>query len=217
MTNVQTVQHYGSYSVIGPTKLHLSLVDGTVAEFTHEGFRFPGGRYSALYRGEIRNYSDLLLRIESNCQWAFYFDSTLCDCRWQMEEAKRRINEEGKGLIVFAHDQNGKGLPLEDHWTIYAEGQRRGLELVVDAYTQLGFKEDYRDYRDAVEILKHYGIPSVRLLTNNPNKSKAFNGSGISVYVENLEQPIHDKLKPEYRAKKHKLNHSLRVPDADLE
>ena len=217
MIDVTTVRHYGHYSTIGPIRLPLSLADGTVADFTHEGFRFPSGRYSALYRGDIRNSFDLLVRIESNCQWAFYFDSTFCDCRWQMEESKRRINAEGEGLIVFAHDQNGKGVPLEDHWKIYAEGQRRGLELVVDAYTQLGFKEDYRDYRDIIKILQHYGVKGVKLLTNNPNKRKSFDGSGIKVSVENLEQPIHPNLKAEYRAKKHKLEHLLKVPDSALE
>ena len=214
---IQTVKHYGHYSVVGPVKLPLALVDGRVAEFIHDGFKFPSGRYSVIYQGTIRDSDKLLVRITSNCQWAFYFDSQYCDCRWQNEEAKRRINEEGRGLIIFAHDQNGKGVPLEDHWLIYAEGQKRGLELVVDAYEQLGFREDYRDYRDIIKVLQHYGIKSVRLLTNSPRKKKAFDGSGIKVTVENFEQPINPHLKQEYRSKKHKLGHWLKVPDLDLE
>lgn len=214
---IETVKHYGHYSITGPLKLPLALVDGTVAEFTHEGFRFPSGRYSAIYQGVIQNSDNLLVRIISNCQWAFYFDSRLCDCRWQMEEAKRRVNEEGKGLIIFAPDQNGKGISLEDHWLIYSEGQRRGLELVVDAYEKLGFREDYRNYSDIIDIIRHYGIQSVKLLTNNPNKKKAFEDSGIRVSIERIEQPINHHLKPEYRAKKHKLRHFLQVPDSELE
>ncbi len=217
MTNIETHKHYGNYSVTGSVELPLDLGDGRIVKFTHEGFRFPSGRYSAIRRGDLRDSSSLLTRIESNCQWAFYFDSQLCDCRWQMEEAKRKIFQEGRGLIIFAHDQNGKGIPLEDHWLIYAEGQRRGLELVVDAYEQLGFREDYRDYNDMITILQHYQIKSVRLLTNNPRKIKAFDSSGITASVESLEQPINEHLKQEYLSKKHKLGHLLKVPDSDLE
>ena len=213
---IQTVKHYGHYSVTGPVTLPLELTNGTTTEFIHDGFKFPSGRYSSIYLGNIRNSSDLLVRFESNCQWAFYFGSKYCDCKWQMEEAKKRIKEDGKGLIIFAHDQNGKGIPLEDHWLIYAEGQRRGLELVVDAYQQLGFREDYRNYNDAVEIVKHYGLSSIRLLTNNPRKIQAFEDCGIKVTPENVEQSIHPHLKAEYKAKKGKLMHMLKVPDSDL-
>jgi len=217
MIEVTTFRNYGNYSVTGPVKLPVALVDKRVVEFTHEGFRFPTGKYSALYLGDIKDPNNLLVRVSSNCQWAFYFGSQLCDCSWQMEEAKRRIAEGGKGLIIFAHDQNGKGITLEDHWLIYAEGQRRGLELVVDAYEQLGFREDYRDYKDIVNILRHYVVRNIRLLTNSPRRIKSFENTGIGVEVENLEQPITHHLKQEYRSKKHKLGHLLRVDNSNLD
>lgn len=212
---IETVKQYGHYSVTGPVKLPLSIGE-QVVNFTHDGFRFPTGRYGAIYIGNIKNSSGILMRVESHCQWAFYYGSMLCDCKWQMEEAKRRIVKEGQGLIIFALDQNGKGIPFEDHWLVYAEGQRRGLELVVDAYQKLGFREDYRDYRDVIDIAKHYGLKEVRLLTNNPRKISAFENAGIKVLVRNLEQPINDYLKPEYLPKKRKLGHLLKVPDSAL-
>lgn len=217
MTEIRTHCHYGNYSVVGPVRLPLAFGNGRVAEFLHDGFRFPHGRYSALYVGNLQSSENLLVRISSNCQWAFYFDSQLCDCRWQMEEAKKKIVQEGKGLVIFAHDQNGKGIPLEDHWLIYAEGQRQGQELVVDAYKQLGFREDYRDYDDVVRILQHYGIKSIRLLTNNPRRKQFFEDRGIVISLESLEQPINEHLKQEYRSKKCKLGHLLKVPDSALE
>lgn len=217
MTNVQAHEHHGNYSVTGHIELPVALSDGRIAKFMHDGFRFPQGRYSVLYVGDLQSSEDLLVRISSNCQWAFYFDSQLCDCRWQMEEAKKRIAQEGKGLIVFAHDQNGKGIPLEDHWLIYAEGQRRGIELVVDAYEQLGFREDYREYDEVITILQHYDVQSIRLLTNNPRRKDFFEERGIGISLESLEQPINENLKQEYRSKKRKLGHLLKVPDSDLE
>lgn len=203
---------YPEYKVIGPTILPLHLSNGQIADFVQEGFVFElGKRYSALRYGNITGEKKLLARISSNCQWAFYFDSQLCDCRWQLEESKRRIVEEGKGLLIFAHDQNGKGVSLEDHWLIYSEGQRRGLELVVDAYESLGFKEDYREYEDIITILRHYEIETIRLLTNNPHRKEFLVDKGILVAIESLEEPLHPHLKSEYHAKKHKLGHWLRL------
>ena len=214
---IETVRYYGHYTVTGPVTLPLSVGD-QVSTFTHDGFLFRESRYSSLYKGEIGNADNLLVRVSSNCQWAFYFGSQYCDCVWQMEESKRRIAEEGKGLIVFAHDQHGKGVGIEKHWMVYAEGQRQGLELVVDAYEQLGLNEDYRDYGDVMDILNHYGISTIRLLTNSPRRIEIFERSGIHVVsIEPLEQPINPHLKQEYGAKKRKLDHFLKVPDSDLE
>lgn len=218
LNEIPSVQQFGHYSVTGPVKLPIKLADGTSAEFTHDGFKFPGGRYGASYLGDIRGADDLLLRVSSNCQWAFYWNSQLCDCRWQLEQAQLKVRDKKRGLIIFAHDHHGKGVPIEDHWRIYAEGQRRDLELVVDAYEQLGFSEDYRRYQEITDILKHYGVSGIRLMTNSPRRKKAFELGGIRVTaLEPLEQPIHDPLKPEYRAKKHKLRHFLQVPDSVLD
>ncbi|MFA5797335.1 MAG: hypothetical protein WC916_04840 [Candidatus Woesearchaeota archaeon] len=208
---IETITHYGHYTVTGPTTLPVALTDGTTVEFVHKGFKFPQGRYGVLLKGSIESADDILVRVSSNCQWAFYFSSRLCDCKYQMEESQRRIVKKGNGLIIFAHDQNGKGVPLEDHWLIYSEGQKRGLELVVDAYTQIGFKEDYRNYNDVLTILQHYDIKNMTLLTNNPNRITFFKENGITTKVENIEQPLNQNLEQEYQSKKYKLGHLLNL------
>jgi GTP cyclohydrolase II len=93
----------------------------------------------------------------------------LCDCEWQREESKRRVADSEYGLILFATEQHGKGVGQRNHFRIYSEGQRRGLELVVDAYRMLGFNEDYREYGGAAAILEARGIKSLKLLTNSPS------------------------------------------------
>lgn len=213
---IKTIKQYGHYSVTGPVVLPLT-VGGKVSNFTHDGFNFSDRLFGVIYKKGNNDFSNVLVRICSNCQWAFYYGSTYCDCQWQMDEAKRRIDKEGKGFIVFAHNHHGKGVGIVDHWKVYAEGQRQGMELVVDAYEKLGFKEDYREYGDILDIFKHYGIKSMRLMTNNPNRKNFFEKHGIKVVVESLEQPINKHLKEEYRSKKFKLEHTLKVPDEKLE
>ena len=54
-------------------------------------------------------------------------------------------------------------------------------------------------------------------MTNNPNRKNFFEKHGIKVTAESLEQPINEHLKEEYRSKKFKLEHTLKVPDKELE
>jgi len=213
---IETIKQYGHYSVTGPVVLPLT-VENKISNFIHEGFNFSDRLYGVVYKKRDEEFTDILVRICSNCQWAFYYGSTYCDCQWQMDEAKKRIDREDKGIIIFAHNHHGKGVGIVDHWKVYSEGQRRGIELVVDAYKQLGFREDSREYRDILDILAHYEIKSMRLMTNAPKRKDYFEKNGIKVKIESLEQPIHTHLKEEYRSKKFKLGHILKVPDEELE
>jgi GTP cyclohydrolase II len=49
----------------------------------------------------------------------------------------------------------------------------------LDANIHLGFAPDERDYDAAIEILKHFGLKKVRLLTNNRDKINALEKAGI--------------------------------------
>jgi len=92
---------------------------------------------------------------------------------------------------------------------IYAEGQRQGFELVVDAYEQFGFKEDYRNYDDIVKILKDVGIGRLSLLTNSPRKLDALEEAGFNVERMPLIAPTSAHNRQELSVKASKLGHLL--------
>ena len=210
------ITDYGHYTTTGPTPLMLKLSDCTLSAFTHYGFVCHGQRYGVLVKGSIEGIQDILVRFASNCQWSFYFDNSYCDCRRQFEQAKEKIDREGQWLIVFARDQHGKWVGIEDHWKIYTEWLKNDWELVVESYEKLWFKEDYRDYNDFVIILKHFGLSSIRLLSNNPRRISFLEKAWITIHRESIEEPIRQELKQEYRSKKRKLSHLLDVSDEDL-
>jgi 3,4-dihydroxy 2-butanone 4-phosphate synthase/GTP cyclohydrolase II len=58
--------------------------------------------------------------------------------------------------------------------------QEKGYDTV-DANLALGLPSEAREYGAAVAILKDLGITSVRLMTNNPAKSKYLIDAGIPV------------------------------------
>ncbi|MEJ7428034.1 bifunctional 3,4-dihydroxy-2-butanone-4-phosphate synthase/GTP cyclohydrolase II, partial [Staphylococcus haemolyticus] len=72
--------------------------------------------------------------------------------------------------MVIYLPQEGRGIGLINKLKAY-ELIEQGHDTVT-ANLALGFEEDLRDYYHAAEILKHFGIEKVNLLSNNPEKFK---------------------------------------------
>lgn len=119
-----------------------------------------------------------LVRIHSQCLTGDVFHSLRCDCRSQLELALDQIAEEGRGLLIYEH-QEGRGIGLLNKLRAY-ELQDQGLDTV-EANEKLGFAADLRDYALPAAILAHFGIREVRLLSNNPEKMAALENAGITV------------------------------------
>jgi GTP cyclohydrolase II len=106
------------------------------------------------------------------------FHSLRCDCRAQLELALEAIAKEGRGLLIYEH-QEGRGIGLLNKLRAY-ELQDQGADTV-EANEQLGFEADLRAYEMAAGILKQLGVMEVRLMTNNPAKIGALEQGGIRV------------------------------------
>lgn len=119
-----------------------------------------------------------LVRIHSQCLTGDVFHSLRCDCRSQLELALDQIVEEGRGLLIYEH-QEGRGIGLLNKLRAY-ELQDQGLDTV-EANEKLGFEADLRDYALPAAILQFFGLAAVRLLSNNPDKVAALENAGIRV------------------------------------
>jgi GTP cyclohydrolase II len=119
-----------------------------------------------------------LIRIHSECLTGDVFHSLRCDCRSQLELALDQIVAEGRGLLIYEH-QEGRGIGLLNKLRAY-ELQDEGLDTV-QANEQLGFEADLRDYALPAAILRYFNIKEVRLLSNNPEKVAALEKAGIRV------------------------------------
>jgi GTP cyclohydrolase II len=131
-----------------------------------------------LEMGDIHRGPAPLLRIHSQCLTGDVFHSLRCDCRAQLEIALLAVSGEGRGLIIYEH-QEGRGIGLMNKLRAY-ELQDRGADTV-EANEQLGFEGDLRSYSLPGAILKHLGVAAVRLMSNNPDKVRALEQAGIQV------------------------------------
>jgi 3,4-dihydroxy 2-butanone 4-phosphate synthase/GTP cyclohydrolase II len=161
----------------------------------------------ALVRGDIGNGQDVLVRVHSQCLTGDVFHSARCDCGAQLDTAMRRIAAEGRGVLLYLH-QEGRGIGLANKIRAY-ELQDEGFDTV-EANERLGFKADQRDYGMGVQILRELGVRSMRLLSNNPRKLVGIEGYGLSVSEWlPLEIPASESTRRYLKTKKEKLGHKL--------
>jgi 3,4-dihydroxy-2-butanone 4-phosphate synthase/GTP cyclohydrolase II len=153
-----------------------------------------------------------LLRIHSQCFTGEVLGSLRCDCNDQLTMAMRAIAEEGCGLVIYEY-QEGRGIGLMAKLQAYAL-QDGGIDTV-DANRALGFVADCRDFSLPTAILRELDISRVRLLSNNPHKSRALIDAGIDV-VEHV--PCEVSPNPHslayLRAKKERMGHTLTLAEA---
>jgi GTP cyclohydrolase II len=119
-----------------------------------------------------------LLRIHSQCLIGEILGPLGCDCGGQFEIAMQAIAKEGRGLLIYEYEES-RGIGLMAKLRAYSL-QETGRDTV-QADHAFGFGADCRDFSVSADILRHLGISRVRLLSHNPNKTRALLNSGISV------------------------------------
>lgn len=148
--------------------------------FTMVGFEDleSGKEHVALTFGELDSGKPILARIHSECLTGDALFSLRCDCGFQLQEALKRISEEGAGVLLYLR-QEGRGIGLLNK--IKAYHLQDGGADTVEANEKLGFAADLRDYSMCQVMLEHLNIKSVNLMTNNPRKVKALEKYGLNV------------------------------------
>ena len=168
-----------------------------------------GLEHIVLTKGTWAADEAILCRVHSSCMTGDIFGSKRCECGEQLHEAMRRIEKEGKGILVYLN-QEGRGIGLMNKIRAY-KLQEQG-EDTVEANVHLGFDADERDYGIGAQILRSMGAKNLRLMTNNPVKRIGLESYGI-VIVQNIAievQPNPYNLRY-MRTKKEKMHHTLHL------
>lgn len=166
-------------------------------------------KHLALVKGDIKPDDEVLVRVHSECVTGDLFGSLKCDCGDQLHTAMSMVEKEGKGVIVYMH-QEGRGIGLANKIKAY-HLQENGLDTV-EANIELGFKDDLRDYGIGAQILVDLGVKKMRLMTNNPKKIVGLEGYDVEI-VERVPIEIkpNDKNIRYLKTKKDKMGHLLQI------
>lgn len=161
----------------------------------------------AMVKGDIDPEEPTLVRVHSECLTGDVFGSERCDCGEQLKGAMKLIEKEGKGVLLYMH-QEGRGIGLVNKIRAYA-WQDTGLDTV-EANEKLGFKADLRDYGIGAQILVDLGVRKMRIITNNPRKIKGLEGFGLEIVGRvPIESTPHSRNVQYLRVKKEKMGHLI--------
>ena len=167
-----------------------------------------GEHHVALVKGEVGGDEPTLVRAHSQCLTGDTFGSARCDCGDQLRLSMEMIEKQGRGVVLYILNHEGRGIGLANKIKAYAI-QDNGADTV-EANRKLGFKPDQRDYGIGAQILVALGVRRIRLITNNPRKFVGLTGYGLEIVDRvPLEIPPNACNLRYLKTKKEKMGHIL--------
>ena len=161
----------------------------------------------ALIKGTWEKDEPILVRVHSSCATGDIFGSCRCDCGSQLHAAMERVEQEGKGVILYMN-QEGRGIGLINKLKAY-KLQEQGMDTV-QANLALGLPMDGRDYGVGAQILRDLNISKIRLISNNPQKRVGLLGYGLEIVeqipIEIQPNPHNEKY---LQTKRDKMGHTI--------
>lgn len=150
-----------------------------VRAYSQQGGQEP---HLAIIKGSWKKNEPVLVRVHSSCLTGDIMGSLRCDCGDQLSCALQRIEQEGKGVVLYMQ-QEGRGIGLLNKLKAY-QLQEQGMDTY-QANLHLGLPMDARDYGVGAQILHDLGISKMKLMTNNPKKRVGLIGYGLEI-VDNV-------------------------------
>jgi GTP cyclohydrolase II len=180
---------------------------GKAKFITFNGIDDNREHFALIFKSAHRLFSPLV-RVHSECITGEVFGSEHCDCGDQLNESLNIFRRVG-GILIYLR-QEGRGAGLYNKIDAY-KFQAEGIDTFL-ANEKLSLPHDLRQFGVAGNILKALNVKKIKLLTNNLNKAREIEQTGIQVLsIENT----HTYEKPRNRsylfAKYLKAGHQLKL------
>jgi 3,4-dihydroxy 2-butanone 4-phosphate synthase/GTP cyclohydrolase II len=138
-----------------------------------------GDTHLVLKKGAWNEDEPVLVRVHSSSETGDFLGILLDDYGTKINNALRRIQQEGKGAFVYLRQNDKSGMlnKLQLYKQFADDGE-------LDKF-KLHSPMDNKDFGVGAQILRDLGITKIRLLTSHPRPRTGLIGYGLEV-VENL-------------------------------
>ena len=160
-----------------------------------------------LVKGNVFNKSGVYTRVHSSCITGDILFSNHCECGEQLELALKVLSTKKSGILFYLF-QEGRGINIINKIKAY-KLQAKGMDTV-QANLALDLPSELRVYDIVKEVLDDLGVNSIKLMTNNPDKSTKLRRIGVLIedLVPHIIEP--NEINERYlNTKKEKMNHLL--------
>lgn len=164
----------------------------------------------AVCRGDLQTPEPLLARVHSACITSEAFGGCDCDCAEQLDLALGRIAEAGRGVVFYLMQEGrGAGYAAKARDRMLVQASRQTV-TTFEAYRALGLEPDHRRYHEVGLALRLMGVSApLRLLTNNPEKTRALREQGLVVEAAERIQREASAFNVHYLSSKRRVGHAL--------
>lgn len=203
--NLDDIEHLTEIKYIAECELPSVLGDFKMRSYTYLNKK-TGLQLQPIvvYNGDVRGKENVIVRIHDQCFTSEVFGSLRCDCREQLQESLRLVNEQG-GIVIYLQ-QEGRGIGLPNKIAAYSL-QDHGMDTV-EANVHLGFEDEMREYNAIPGILEDMKVQSIRIVTNNPFKIEQVVKLGVKVNERiSIEIPCNQHNHRYLKIKKDKMRH----------
>ena len=125
-----------------------------------------GREFLALVKGDVSTPEPVLCRVHGGSIVGDLFASTACEGGRRLREAIERIEQEGRGILVYVPSKGSMAAELDS---------LRGAPAVPSGDSPL------REFGIGAQVLADLGAHELRLLTHNPRKIAGLAGFGLVV------------------------------------
>lgn len=130
----------------------------------------------------LDNKKTLHIKIQSSCLTGHYFNSTECDCKYEVDKFQKFMSDKDNSILIILN-QEGRGNGNVAH--IASQNLKKEGLSQEEAYKELGFPEDNRNYDIVAKTLIYLGFNSCVLHSKNSRKIQDLEKFGIK--VESIE------------------------------
>ncbi len=181
---LQLKKNQNSIKIISSSRIALKNAENSKIIIFSDMPNF-GKTHIAIIIGEENHNQTPYVRVHSGCYTGDLLASLQCDCRDQLQNTIKFLNEKWiyesvYGVIVYQAVDEGRAIGLANKIRAY-NFQRCNHCNTIDANYEVGYDDDERDFVSAANILKKLKIEKCRLITNNPKKISNLESNGIKI------------------------------------